>query len=61
MSRGGARDGAGRPAVKRSLRSNQLQVGLTPELDKYIDRQVAETGKSRAEVARLLMLAGMGK
>lgn len=61
MSRGGKRQGAGRPPAKHALRESQLQVGLTPELEACVDREVAKTGDSRAEVARRLMLAGAGK
>jgi hypothetical protein len=59
MSRGGARDGAGRPAVDGALRRSQVQVGLTPVLGKYVDKEAGRTGASKAEVIRQLMLAGI--
>lgn len=59
MSRGGAREGAGRPQTDGALRRSQVQVGLTPVLERHVDKEAARTGASKAEVIRQLMMAGL--
>lgn len=59
MSRGGYREGAGRPQDDKALRRSQVQVGLTPVLAKHVDGEAKRTGASKAEVVRQLMIAGL--